>query len=119
MDGVKVGDGVSITIWTDTVAYTVIKRTESTMLLQQDTAKIINKDELTFIPGGFCAHCPNQGVQKWAHEPNPNGSIVKITRRLAGKGENRRICWKQAGHRTLSPGMVANPGRHTFHDYNF
>jgi hypothetical protein len=120
IDDLQVGDGVSMTIYTDAHAYTIIKRTAKTITLQEDNATLINGDKLHFHIGGFAAHCSNQHEQKYDYSPNPNGAIVKISRREWVDGAGcKRVKWKRSGSDTRSPGNAARPGRRKFHDYNF
>jgi hypothetical protein len=116
----NVGDGVSVSVWTDVHAYTIIKKTATTITLRQDDATLLNHDELNFIPGGFAAHCDNQHVQRYGYQSNPEGAVVKITlRRWKDDEGNERRKWKRAGIRTFEPGGNAYAGRRAFHDFNF
>ena len=116
----NVGDGVSVSLWTDIEAYTIIAKTKKMMVLQQDKATLLNADELKFLPGGFAAHCANQEVQKYAYETDRDGHVIKITLRawLDEEGNERRK-WKRSGTRTFEAGGNAYAGREKFHDYNF
>ena len=72
-----VGSGVSVHLWTDAEAYTVIARTAQTLTLQRAKAEYADDYKPEYIPGGFGAYCTNDGAQKWNITPDPNGSIVK------------------------------------------
>lgn len=106
-DNVRVGDGVTINLWTDRHAATVIKVTKSMVVVQRDTA-ILNPDfKPEWIPGGFAAHCTNQNEQTYTYRRDPNGAITKIR-------------WSHRYQRYGTPGNVSlSKGRHEYYDYNF
>jgi len=120
LDTVQPGDGVTVRVWTDADAYTVLKKTLTTMILQEDKATLLNgfksgePDALHFSPGGFFGH--TTGVQRYTYERNPEGRVIKVTRR---KLKNGKVLWKEAGTRTRERGGEAREGRSKFHDYNF
>ena len=100
---VKVGDGVTINLWSDRHAATVIKVTAKTVTVRRDKATL-NPD---FIPGGFAAHCTNQSEQRYTYEPDE-------------KGEIRTFHWSDKFQRYGQPGnLTLSKGRHEFYDYNF
>jgi len=120
ISALKVGDGVSVSVWSDVHAYTIIKRTATTMTLRADNAVLLNRSELRFVAGGFVAHCENQEEQRYEHTPNPNGCRIKISLRHWNDEEgNERRRWKQSGVKTFAGGGNVYPGRHSFHDFNF
>lgn len=106
---VEVGDGMSIKLYTDVTACTVIARTAKTLTLQEDEAKLLNgpdsgeKDALTFEPGGFVGH--TSGRQRYAYTRDENGA--KFTARLTKKG------WSVPGY------IATYSGRMKHYDYNF
>lgn len=104
--GVEVGDGVTVNLWSDSHAYTVIKRTPKTITIQQDKATLDSNFKPEWIPGGFAGHCINQEEQTWTYEPNPNGEILRI-----------RWSEKHEAWRYLNKNLTM--GRHEFYDYNF
>jgi hypothetical protein len=109
----QVGDGVTICHWSDKEAATVIKRTSTTVLVQIDNQTLLNgpnsgePDALQVHPGGFAAHV--EGRQRWACSPNPEGRVVKFSRRKDGR-------WMQAG---ATNGSTLIAGRYPHYDYNF
>ena len=116
----NIGDGASVSVWTDVDAYTVVKKTPTTITLRADTAKLLNRDELRFTPGGFAAHCDNQADQRYSYEANPEGYEIKISlRRWADEEGNERRAWKRSGIKTHEQGGSAFAGRRAFHDFNF
>ena len=120
LEALQIGDGVTVVLWTDCEAYTIIKKTPTTMILQQDKATMDPAFKPEFIVGGFAGHCINQNDQTYTYEKNPNGAQTKITLRKwkDEEGQERRK-WKQAGVGTFQQGGGAFPGRAKFHDYNF
>lgn len=120
ISALNVGDGVSVSVWSDVNAYTIIKKTPTTITLRSDKAELLNRDELNFIPGGFAAHCDNQHVQRYSYEADPEGYEIKITlRRWTDEEGNERRKWKRSGIRTFEGGGNAYAGRRAFHDFNF
>lgn len=116
----NIGDGVSVSVWSDVDAYTIVKKTATTITLRADTATLLNRDELRFIPGGFAAHCDNQADQRYGYTPNPDGHEIKISlRRWADEDGNERRHWKRAGVKTFEQGGNAYAGRSAFRDFNF
>ena len=104
---IHVGDGVTVNLWSDRHAATVIKVTKSTVTVRRDKATLSPDFKPEFIPGGFAAHCTNQDEQKYTYEPDENGR--QYTFRWSKKYQR----YGQPGNLTLSK------GRHEFYDYNF
>lgn len=104
---VKVGDGVTVRYYSDSEAYTVIKRTKSTITIQRDKATLDPNFKPEFIAGGFAGHCVNQNEQTYTYERDENGTIQ--TARWSEKDGMFKVngCLK-----------VFN-GRREFYDYNF
>jgi len=120
ISALNVGDGVSVSIWTDVDAYTIIKKTAKTITLRADTATLINGDDLVFHVGGFAAHCSNQRVQRYSYDANPGGLEIKISLRVWADDEGKeRRKWKKSGTKTFEQGGNAYAGRGAFRDYNF
>jgi hypothetical protein len=116
----NVGDGVSVSVWSDVDAYTIVKKTPTTITLRRDNAELINREELVFHAGGFAAHCENQHVQRYEYSPNLEGNEIKISLRSWSDEEgNERRKWKRSGTRTFEGGGNAYAGRRAFHDFNF
>ena len=104
---VKVGDGVTINLWSDRHAATVIKVTAKTVTVRRDKATLNPDFKPEFIPGGFAAHCTNQSEQRYTYEPDE-------------KGEIRTFHWSDKFQRYGQPGnLTLSKGRHEFYDYNF
>lgn len=115
-----VGDGISVSLYTDIDAYTIIKKTATTILLQADKATLDPNWKPEFIPGGFAGHCTNQRDQTYTYDRDPNGATIKISlRRSKDENGNERRRWKKAGVGTFEGGGNVYPGRRKFHDYNF
>ncbi len=103
---IKEGDGVTVHLWSDAHAYTVIKRTPSTITIQRDNATLNPNFKPEWIAGGFAGHCTNQDEQSYTYERNPNGE--KITLRFSKK-------WG----RFMYLGKAITIGRDEYYDYNF
>lgn len=104
---VKVGDGVTVHLWSDAHAATIIKVTKCSVTVQYDTATLDPSWKPEWIPGGFAGHCVNQDEQTYTYERNPNGRI-----------ETYRWSNKYGSYGT--PGNLRlTKGRHEFYDYNF
>ena len=120
ISNLNVGDGVSVSVWTDIDAYTIVKKTPTTITLRMDDAVLINRDELNFHTGGFLAHCDNQSEQRYEYTTDPDGYEIKISlRRWSDEDGNERRKWKRSGTKTLEAGGNAYAGRRKFHDFNF
>ena len=106
-NNVKVGDGVTIHLWSDSEAYTVIKRTPKRITVQRDKATLSSDFKPEWIEGGFAGHCINQNEQSWTYESDPEGRTLVLgwSDKLGG--------WKDPY------GRKVQLGRHEFYDYNF
>lgn len=103
---VKVGDGITISGYTDRYAYTVIKRTEKTLTVQRDKATLKPDWKPNMIPGGFSVICLNNEDQKYDYERDPEGGI-------------KTLYWSDKRNLWLYKGKSVMLGRHEFYDYNF
>lgn len=103
---VTVGDGMTVNWYTDREAYTVIKRTAKTLVLQRDKATLSPDWKPHFIPGGFCGTVINQNEQEYIYEPDPDGRII-------------RAFWSEKDKRYKWQGLYLSYGRNEFYDYNF
>lgn len=120
VSALNVGDGVTVSLWTDSSAYTIVKKTPTTMTLRADKAELINGDDLIFHTGGFTAHCENQADQRYSYEADPHGYEIKISlRRWSDEEGNERRTWKRSGTGTFEHGGNAYAGRRAFRDFNF
>lgn len=105
---VKVGDGITLNLYSDSHAFTIISRTAKTITIQQDKATLDPNFKPIRIAGGFAGHCINQDEQTYTYERDPNGR--KFTLR-----------WSNVSNRWKAPEGYnsATLGRHEFYDYNF
>lgn len=104
---VKVGDGVTINLWSDRHAATVIKVTAKTVTVRRDKATLNPDFKPEFIAGGFAAHCTNQSEQSYTYEPDEKGEVTTFH-------------WSDKFQRYGQPGnLTLSKGRHEFYDYNF
>ena len=120
ISSLNIGDGISVSAWTDVAAYTIVKRTPKTITLQADKCTLINQNKLKFHAGGFLAHCSNQEAQRYSYEEDADGMVIKITLRewLDEEGNVRRK-WKLTRTRTFEMGGNAYAGRRAYRDFNF
>lgn len=106
---IEVGDGVTMYLYSDRKAYTVIAKTAKTITIQRDKAIRDPEFKPEWVPGGFSAICTNCEDQKWTYERDPNGEIVRC-----------RWSEKNGRYQTGSDGSIAiGRGRHEYYDYNF
>jgi hypothetical protein len=120
ISALAIGDGVTVSIWTDCEAYTIIKRTATTMTLREDKATRSPNFKPEFVAGGFAGHCVNQNEQSYTYEPNLTGPTTKVSlRRWTDEEGNERRLWKKVGVGKFERGGNVYPGRSKFHDYNF
>lgn len=113
LDDLVVGDGITLLMYSDNKAGTVIKRTNKSITMQLDNVKLLNKEDLEFVQGGYMAHCSNQNVQQYSYTRNPNGGVTKLTRRKDG---SYRVVGCNHVTQRYNDAIV---GRHEFYDYNF
>lgn len=122
MDAITVGMGATIHYYSDSQACTVVAISKSgkRITLRADKAKLLNgansgePDALEFSPGGFCGH--TSGHQRWAYEPDPNGSEHDFSLRTLPNGATR---WVRVGE-SLRGGTTASlKGRFHHYDFNF
>ncbi len=103
-ENADIGDGATVHLWSDAHAYTIVKRTPSTLTLRRC------KCTPTFTPeweiGGFSAVCLNNDSQTWEYEEDENGEIIIAH-------------WSKKFNRFRYDGMTVTPNRHEFYDYNF
>lgn len=106
---IEVGDGVTMYLYSDRRAYTVIAKTAKTITIQRDKAIRDPNFKPEWVPGGFSAICTNCEDQKWTYECDPDGEIVRC-----------RWSEKNGRYQTGSDGSIAiGCGRHEYYDYNF
>ncbi len=105
---VKVGDGVTVNLWTDRYAATIVKITRCSLTVRRDRAILDPDWKPEWIPGGFSAHCINNDEQMYiAYEPDEKGTVYTIR-------------WSDKYQRYGRPGnLTLSKGRHEFYDYNF
>lgn len=106
---IEVGDGVTMYLWSDALACTVIAKTAKTITIQRDKAIRDPNFKPKWIPGGFSAICTNSEDQEWSYECDPNGEIIRC-----------RWSEKNGRYQTGSDGSICiGRGRHEYYDYNF
>lgn len=103
----QVGDHAHIKHYTDIDPCTIIKRTNSMIVVRYDKAKLSKDWKPEFDIGGFAAHCTNNDEQRWDIEEDPDG-ITETFRWSEKYGQWRNGCYEK-----LFPQWAA------FYDYNF
>jgi hypothetical protein len=105
---VKVGDGVTMHMYSDAHAGTVIKVTKTSVTIQRDDATLSPEFKPEFVVGGFAGHCTNQSDQRYTYEQNKNGSTMTFR-------------WSKKYNRFQDgkTGRSLTKGRREFYDYNF
>lgn len=105
----EVGDGVTMHLWSDAHACTIISKTAKTLTIQRDKAIRDPAVKPEWVLGGFSAICTNSDEQSWTYERDPDGEIIRC------HWSEKNGCW-QAG----SDGSIRiSRGRHEHYDYNF
>lgn len=104
-----VDDGVTVCLYSDRHAATVVKRTATRITVQHDKAVLDPNFKPDFIPGGFSAHCTNQHKQSYTYERDPEGRIETFN------WSEKRGRWQGGGDGSI----VLILGRHEFYNYNF
>lgn len=103
----RVGDGATVCLYTDRHAYTIVKVTPSSLVLQRDKVTLAADWKPESIPGGFFAHTTNNGSQRWTYAADPDGQRI-------------RVRWRPSrGRFATSGGSRVIAGRSEFYDYNF
>lgn len=102
---IEVGDGVTLHLWSDSHACTVIAKTKTTITIQRDKATL----DPNFKPERIGFHCTNQDEQTYTYERDPEGEIIRC-----------RWSEKHGRYQTGGDGsMKISRGRREFYDYNF
>lgn len=102
----KVGDGITIHLYSDSHAYTIIKRTQKTITIQRDKATLKEDFKPEIIPGGFAGHCVNNYEQDYDYKRDE-------------KGATKVLHWSEKNGNWKSKSGSVSLGRHEFYDYNF
>jgi hypothetical protein len=103
---VEVGDGVTVCLYSDRHAGTIIKRTKASITVQYDKATVNPEFKPEMVAGGFGGHCTNQNEQTYTYERDLKGTI-EIYR------------WSEKYGRFQNGDISIINGRRTFYDYNF
>lgn len=119
ISALQVGEGITVSLWSDSEAFTIISRTDTRMILQQDKATLSPDWKPEWVAGGFAGHCTNQCDQTYTYERDEQGRVIEISlRRYTHNGTERRV-WKKKGVGRKEIGGGVSRGRRKFHDYNF
>ena len=110
IDNSKVGDGLTVSLWSDAHAGTIIKRTAKTIWVQRDEATLIKEPK--FIVGGFAGICTNNRDLEYTYKADLGGMVNKITKRKNGR-------WKLKGYSLKTASGNVYVGRNEYYDYGF
>lgn len=127
----RVGDGVTVSGYTDQRAYTVTAVTACTITIQRDIAVLLNgassgqPDALTVSPGGFVGH--TSGTQRYQYENSPDGEkrVARLSKKpymrwTKGAGTDYPGAYGYVAEAVFTvDGKVVSPGRHEHYDFNF
>lgn len=103
---VQVGEGVTMHLYSDAHAGTIIKKTKLSITVQRDKATLDPNFKPEIVVGGFAGHCTNQNEQTYSYERDENGTIETFR-------------WSKKYNRYQNKSVNVYKGRHEFYDYNF
>jgi hypothetical protein len=84
----QVGMGATLCCYSDRMAFTIVKVSPKSFIMQRDKAILLNggnsgePDALQFSPGGFAGHV--SGTQRYRYERNPDGETMRVSLRKDG-----------------------------------
>lgn len=104
---VQVGDGMTCHLYSDSHAFTIIKRTPKTLTLRRCNAILNPNFKPNVELGGFVGHCTNQYEQSYTYEENEDGQIV------VARWSKKLGRWTNKNYKGITK------GRSEFYDYNF
>lgn len=93
----RVGDGVTVNLYSDSHAGTIIRRTRCSLWIQRDAAFRIDKNGMS-------------DCQDYRYERDPNGTVYQA------RWSEKWGCFIYGGHKDGKPISV---GRHEYYDYSF
>lgn len=93
----RVGDGVTVNLYSDSCAGTIIRRTKCSLWIQRDSAFRTDKNGMS-------------DCQEYRYERNPKGTIYHA------RWSEKWGCFIFGGHRDGKPISI---GRHEYFDYSF
>ena len=96
--------------YTDVDPFEVVRAVSEKTLEVRAMNAVQNPDwKPDFVPGGFSAHCTNNGAQQWIITPDPVAPVFRIRKHRDGK-------WRDASG--VRPYVLSEKPR-KFYDYNF
>lgn len=104
-ESIKVGDGVTINLYTDRHAATVTRVTKRAVTVRRDKAVLDPDFKPEYAEGS--TYCTNASKQAYTYRPDPNGNEFTIY------WSEKYRSYGQPDNLTLSK------GRHEYYDYNF
>jgi len=108
INNIKPGDFVTVHLYSDAYAYTVVRITKKFVEVRQAKQERDPSWKPEIVPGGFAGHCTNNYSQKWIVTENPDAPIGKLS---VGRDGTLR------GLGSRRPNVTV--GAHPFYDYNF
>lgn len=93
----RVGDGVTVNLWSDSHAGTIIRRTRCSLWIQRDAAFRTDKNGMS-------------DCQDYRYERDPHGTVYQA------RWSEKWGCFIYGGHKDGKPISV---GRHEYYDYSF
>jgi len=109
--GLPEGEYLTETSYSDQSPYKVVAKTPTTLTLKKVMVAKNPEWKPEFVPGGFAAHCTNQGEQTWVYEGLLD-ETVKV-RLIKSKFCGSDKLWGAKGATFIANGAVK------FYDYNF
>ena len=104
-------DAATINGWSDRWPATIIHRTAKTITVREDAySHLLNRDDLTFRVGGFCAHV--EGEQHYEYYTDPGGIEHTYTLRKNGR-------WVRRGKPANANATLTIGTRARHYDFNF
>ena len=103
---VIVGEGVTVCLYSDRHAYTVVKRTKNKLFIQRDKATLNKNSKPEIIQGGFVGFMANNNDLKYDYAQNPEIPVD------VAYWSEKRGCF------TLNGCPIVN-GRNEYFDYSF
>lgn len=91
--GLEIGDGVTVHLWSDAHACTIVARTKTVLYLRRDKAIRTDRNGMS-------------DCQAYRYEPDDSNEIFRVN-------------WSRKQKRFLYLGNAVTVGRHEYYDYSF
>lgn len=103
---VRIGEGVTVCLYSDRHAYTIIRRTRNKLFIQRDTATLKKDSKPEMVKGGFTGFVANNDSLKYDYAQNPENPVD------VAYWSEKRGCF------TLNDCPIVN-GKSEYFDYSF